>query len=93
MQFEPAPLAVQLGVPIAPNVPWVGAVPIANVNDGLSMSLAASVIVNGVSSGVVGLWAFETGGSFTGVIVRLTVATLESETPSCALNVKLSDPL
>jgi hypothetical protein len=93
VQLEPDPLGVQLGVPIAPSVPWVGAVPIANVNEALSTSLADSVITAAVSSAVVGLWEFDTGASFTAVIVRLTVAAGEVELPSLTVNVKLSAPL
>jgi hypothetical protein len=93
VQLEPDPLGVQLGAPNVPNVPWVGAAPNANVTDALSMSVADNVTTNAVSSAVVGLWEFDTGASFTAVIVKLTVATLESENPSFALNVKLSAPL
>jgi hypothetical protein len=85
--------AAQLGVPIAPNVPCVGAVPIANVNTALSISLPDSVITLAVSSGVVTLCALLTGASFTAVIVRLTVAATETNDPSFVVNVKLSGPL
>ena len=44
MQFVPNPLGVQLGAPNVPNVPCVGAAPIANVNAALSTSAADSVI-------------------------------------------------
>jgi hypothetical protein len=78
---------------MAPNVPCVGAVPSVNVTEALSMSVPTSVITAAVSSAVVGLCPLATGASFTAVIVRLTVATLESENPSLALKVKLSGPL
>jgi hypothetical protein len=55
VQLEPDPLGVQLGVPIEPNVPCVGAVPIANVNAALSRSVAVNVITAAVSSAVVWL--------------------------------------
>jgi hypothetical protein len=93
VQLDPPPLGVQLGAPSVPSVPCVGVVPIANVNDALSTSLAASVITNAVSSAVVGLWEFATGASFTAVIVRLTVAAGEVNDPSLTVNVKLSAPL
>jgi hypothetical protein len=93
VQLDPPPLGVQLGVPIAPSVPWVGAVPIANVTDGLSTSLADRVITAAVSSAVVGLCALATGASFTAVIVRLTVAAGEVNDPSLTVNAKLSAPL
>jgi hypothetical protein len=93
VQLEPNPLGVQLGAPTVPNVPCKGAVPSANVTDALSMSVPVNVISNAVSSAGVALCALATGASFTAVIVRLTVATLESELPSLALNVKLSAPL
>jgi hypothetical protein len=93
VQLEPDPVGVQLGVPIEPNVPWVGAVPIANVNDPLSRSVADNVITFAVSSGVVGLWEFDTGASLTAVIVRLTVAAGEVSDPSLTVNVKPSVPL
>jgi hypothetical protein len=85
--------AAQLGVPIAPSVPWVGAVPTANVNDALSTSFAASVITSAVSSAVVWLCALAVGASFTAVIVRLTVAPADVSDPSFVVNVKLSAPL
>jgi hypothetical protein len=93
VQLDPNPLGVQLGAPTVPNVPCVGAVPTANVIDALSISVPDSVITAAVSSAVVTLWALATGASFTAVTVMLTVATLESEKPSFALNVKLSGPL
>jgi len=81
VQLEPEPLGVQLGAPNVPNVPCVGAAPNVNVTDAVSMSVADRVITAAVSSAVVGLWEFDTGASFTAVIVRLTVATLESDNP------------
>jgi hypothetical protein len=92
VQLDPCPLGTQLGVPIVPSVPCVGAVPIANVNAALSISVPASVIVNAVSSAVVTDCAFDVGTSFTGVIVRLTVAAGEVSNPSLVVNVKLSGP-
>jgi hypothetical protein len=85
--------AAQLGVPIAPSVPCVGAVPIANVNAALSMSVPAKVTASAVFFAVVTLWALETGASFTAVIVRLTVDAAEVRLPSLDVTVKLSGPL
>jgi hypothetical protein len=93
VQLDPNPLGVQLGAPTVPNVPCVGAVPSAKVIDALSMSVPDSVITNAVSSAVVTDCAVAAGASFPAVTVMLTVATLESENPSFALNVKLSGPL
>jgi hypothetical protein len=93
VQFVPNPLGVQLGAPNVPKVPCVGTAPSANVTDALSTSLADNVITAAVSSAVVTDCALDTGASFTAVIVRFTVATLESKLPSFALNVKLSGPL
>jgi hypothetical protein len=93
VQFDPPPLGAQLGVPIAPNVPCVGATPTANVKDALSISVPDSVITTAVSSAVVTPCALETGASFTAVIVRLTVAAGEVNDPSLTVNVKLSEPL
>ena len=93
MQFDPPPIGAQLGVPIVPNVPCVGAVPIANVNAALSTSLADNVIANAVSSAVVTDCALDTGASLTAVIVTLTVAAGEVKLPSLTVNVKLSGPL
>jgi hypothetical protein len=53
VQLDPPPLGVQLGVPITPSVPCVGAVTTAKVNPGLSTSLPDKVITAAVSSGVV----------------------------------------
>ena len=53
VQLEPRPLGVQLGVPIAPNVPCVGAVAIANVNASPFASVPDNVITFAVSSAVV----------------------------------------
>jgi hypothetical protein len=85
--------AAQLGVPIVPRLPWVGAVPIVKVNDAFSTSVADNVTTNAVSSAVVGLCGFPTGVSLTAVIVRLTVAGVEFDVPSLVVNVKLSVPL
>ena len=93
MQFVPNPLGVQLGAPNVPNVPCVGAAPIANVNAALSTSAADSVITGAVSSAVVTLCALDTGASFTAVIVRFTVAAGEVNAPSLTVKVKLSAPL
>jgi hypothetical protein len=93
VQFDPPPLGTQLAAPSVPSVPWVGAVPIANVTEALSTSLAESVITAAVSSAVVGLCPLLTGASFTAVIVRVTVAAGEVELPSLTVNPKLSEPL
>ena len=58
-----------------------------------STSVATSVPLAGVSSGVVSVPFTATGASLTAVTVIDTVATFESSTPSFALNVKLSGPL
>jgi hypothetical protein len=93
VQLDPRPLGVQLGVPIAPSVPCAGAVPIANVNAALSISVPASVIVNAVSSAVVTDCALAVGTSFTAVTVNVTVAARDVRLPSLTVNVKLSGPL
>ena len=64
-----------------------------NASESPSGSDAVSVIGLAVSWGVVTAWALATGGSLTGVMVRLIVATLLSTDPSLVLNVKLSEPL
>jgi len=83
--------AAQLGVPIAPSVPCVGAVPIANVKASPFASVPASVITRAVSSAVVWLWALATGAVFP--IATVTVAAAEFNAPSLTLNVKLSEPV
>jgi hypothetical protein len=93
VQLEPNPLGVQLGVPIDPSVPWVGATPTANVNAALSISVPDSVITAAVSSAVVTDCVLLTGPSFTAVTVRFTVAAVEVNAPSLTVNVKLSGPL
>jgi hypothetical protein len=93
VQLEPDPLGVQLGVPIAPTVPLVGAVPIANVNAALSMSAPDKVTTTAVFFAVDTDCPFAVGASFTAVIVRLTVAAAEPRLPSLVVKVKLSAPL
>jgi hypothetical protein len=93
VQLEPNPLGVQLGVPIAPSVPCVGAVTTAKVKAPLSMSVPDSVITAAVSSAVVTLCALDTGTSLTAVTVIETVAAVEVRLPSLTVNVKLSAPL
>ena len=93
VQFEPNPLGVQLGVPIAPNVPCAGAVTILNVKAALSISVADSVITAAVSSALVTRWEFEAGASLTAVTVIETVTAGEVKLPSLTVNVKLSGPL
>jgi hypothetical protein len=93
VQFEPNPLGVQVGVPIDPKVPFVGAVTIVNVNAALSMSDPAKVTTTAVFFAVDTVCPFAVGESFTAVIVRLTVAAAEVRLPSLTVNVKLSGPL
>jgi hypothetical protein len=83
--------AEQLGTPIAPKVPCVGAVPIANVSASPFASVPASVITAAVSSAVVWLCPLATGAVFP--IETVTVAATEFNAPSLALKVKLSDPV
>jgi len=93
VQLVPPPFGVHVGVPIVPSDPCVGPVPIANVNDALSTSVAARVISFAVSSAVVTLCGSATGVLFTAVTVIETVAAVEFKDPSLATNVKLSGPL
>jgi hypothetical protein len=93
VQLDPDPLGVQVAVPIVPSVPCVGAVPIANVNAPLSISVPDNVITAAVSSAVVTLCALDTGASLTAVTVIETVAAGDVKLPSLAVNVKLSGPL
>ena len=94
VQLDPAPAGVQVGIPIVPNVPFVGNTPFANVNDGLSISEPLNVIVTAAEffDTVTG-WLLATGASFTPVTVIETVAAVEDNKPSLAVNVKLSGPL
>jgi hypothetical protein len=85
--------AAQLGVPIAPNVPFVGAVTILKVNAALSMSAPDKVTATAVFFTVDTVCPFAVGASFTAVTVRLTVAAGEVNDPSLTVNVKLSEPL
>ena len=57
------------------------------------MSLDNTSIVTGVSSSVEALSSLATGSSLTGATVTVTVAVLESATPSNPVYVKLSTPL
>jgi hypothetical protein len=93
VQLDPDPLAVQLGVPIEPNVPWVGAAPTANVKAALSMSVPESVTTNAVFFAVDTDCAFAAGASFTAVTVIETATAEEVKLPSFTVNVKLSGPL
>jgi hypothetical protein len=93
VQFVPSPLGVQLGVPIDPNVPFVGAVTIVNVNAALSMSDPAKVTATAVFFAVDTVCPFAVGESFTAVIVTLTVDAVDVRLPSLVVNVKLSGPL
>jgi hypothetical protein len=93
VQFEPDPLGVQLGVPIDPNVPFVGAVTILKVNAALSMSAPDNVIGNAVFFAVDTDCPFAVGASFTAVIVIDTVPAAEVKLPSLVVNVKLSGPV
>jgi hypothetical protein len=83
---------VQLGVPIAPSVPCVGAVTTAKLRDGLSTSLPDKVITAAVSSAVVTDCAFADGATFTAVTEIVTVPAVEVSNPSLDVNVKLSAP-
>ncbi len=58
-----------------------------------STSLALSVPLSAVSSLVVSEPLLAAGASFTGLIVTVIVATLESTVPSFALKVNVSVPL
>jgi hypothetical protein len=82
--------AAQLGVPINPNVPCVGAVPIANVSGSLFASVADNVMAFAVSSAVVTLWAEATGAALP--IVTVTAPIAVPPFPSLTVYVKLSDP-
>jgi hypothetical protein len=93
VQLVPEPLGVQVGVPIVPSVPCAGAVPIANVNAALSMSVPANVTATAVFFAVEIDGPVPVGASFTAVTVRLTVAAAEVNAPSLTVNVKLSGPL
>ena len=78
-------------VPVS--VPCAGLVPIVYVSGSLSGSVATSVIDFGVSSFVVTLCEFATGGSLTAITLIDTVAAPDRFVPSDARNVKLSGPL
>jgi hypothetical protein len=93
VQLVPPPLGVQLGAPIEPSVPCVGAVPTANVSDALSISDPASVIVFATFFEAVTACPLAAGTSFTAVTVIETVAAGEGKLPSFVVNVKLSAPL
>jgi hypothetical protein len=93
VQLDPNPLGVQLVPVMAPTVPLVGAVTIANVNAALSMSAPDKVTTTAVFFAVDTVWPFAVGASFTAVIVRLTVAAAELRLPSLVVKVKLSAPL
>src|SRR5262249_34828591 len=82
-----------MGPLVGLTTPWLGPLTTVKVKLGLSMSLAVSVMVTGVSSLVVTATLLAVGGSFTGFTVMLTVAVLLAAIPSLALNVKLSGPL
>jgi hypothetical protein len=83
--------AAQLGVPIAPNVPCVGAVPIAKVSASPFASVPDSVITFAVSSAVVWLCPAANGAVFP--IETVTVAAAEFNAPSFVTKVKLSEPV
>jgi hypothetical protein len=83
--------AVQLGAPIVPNDPWVGAATIANVNASPFASVADKAITAAVSSAVVWLCALATGAVLPTLID--TVAAAEVRLPSLTVNVKLSGPV
>jgi hypothetical protein len=93
VQVVPDPFGVQLVPVIVPRVPCAGAVPTANVNAPLSMSIPDKVTVTAVFFAVKINCPLAAGASFTGVTVRLTVADAEGTSPSLTANVKLSGPL
>ena len=85
MPCVPAPAMTLVTVNAWPDSPAAPAVSLAVRSPAGKLSA--------VSSSVVLLSALATGGSLTSVTLMLTVATLESLSPSLALKVKLSEPL
>jgi hypothetical protein len=83
--------AAQLGVPIEPTVPCVGAATIENVNASPFASVADKAITAAVSSAVVWLCPLATGAVLP--MLTDTVAAAEVKLPSLTVNVKLSEPV
>ena len=75
------------------SAPCVGSVTMVKFVTGPSTSEPVSTMGNEESSGVVTLWLFARGRSFTGVTVMLTVAMLDVSEPSLTVNVNESGPL